>query len=698
MLLIIDKGFQKIRSRLLLVSSLFLTILLLVVGFNWFAEESSAQAPDYTVCPSGVAGQNGCDYIEGKGIQDAVRDANSGESILIKAGNYTSEDPMGWEYSTYKRNCFLNLSGKNLDITGETGTVIDGSSDLSAVMQGICSGSGSSSISNVILKGFKKDMDTCPDTDWCSWGRGIQLISNANLSLDNVEIINNEDHGIISFDSAIVNIVNSEVSGNDGDGIQVQQNNQLTIEASEISRNVGIGILLFDDATATVTNSNISNNAASGVDLQQRSQIDITNSLLNGNQDMGIFAWYSSRVRAKNVIVINNQIDETKLAGNCTGVCRHSGVYVQNSAVIDIDHSLLFGNEHGNFGRADSGYCPGCAINQGAGMLQADPLLDANYRPLIGSPVIDAGDPLILDPDGSRSDMGMYGGPDACLVDNTLAGCSGAPTPTPTPTATPTPTPTPTPTEIPTPISDPKLLLAKYKTNDSNGDLYGDGVVNNMDYAKLIISISVPTPTPTQAICDVDEDCVNPFICLNKVCVEPPASISGVVYKATGPSRWPNVNLDLYRVGDGTLIPAGDYKIEAHITIGADDWCAEIIENLDPGEDAIRAIVIIDCGPVGGSISGVVYKNFSRKDGVSLDLYQDGSGTLVDSTVSFLHPTLGRGGYEFNGLISGDYRIDAHFIEGSTDYCGGATISSLGVGEDYVQAISVIDCGPVGGN
>jgi hypothetical protein len=97
--------------------------------------------------------------------------------------------------------------------------------------------------------------------------------------------------------------------------------------------------------------------------------------------------------------------------------------------------------------------------------------------------------------------------------------------------------------------------------------------------------------------------------------VEPLGSISGAVFKVTGPTRWPNVNLDLYRVGDGTLIasttsgfsygeylfdnlPAGDYRIEAHITIGADDWCAEIIENLDPGEDAIRAIVIVDCGPV----------------------------------------------------------------------------------------------------
>jgi predicted outer membrane repeat protein len=63
--------------------------------------------------------------------------------------------------------------------------------------------------------------------------------------------------------------------------------------------------------------------------------------------------------------------------------------------------------------------------SKGVGVITADPALTAYLRdgdctndrlwPRAGSPLIDAGDPTILDPDGSRSDIGAYGGPGADL-------------------------------------------------------------------------------------------------------------------------------------------------------------------------------------------------------------------------------------------------------------------------------------------
>ncbi len=47
------------------------------------------------------------------------------------------------------------------------------------------------------------------------------------------------------------------------------------------------------------------------------------------------------------------------------------------------------------------------------GNLGVDPMLGADQRPLGGSPCIDAGAPTVLDDDGSRSDIGRYGGPGA---------------------------------------------------------------------------------------------------------------------------------------------------------------------------------------------------------------------------------------------------------------------------------------------
>jgi len=49
-----------------------------------------------------------------------------------------------------------------------------------------------------------------------------------------------------------------------------------------------------------------------------------------------------------------------------------------------------------------------------------------NFKLTSTSPCKDAGDPNIKDPDGTRSDIGAYGGPGACILDNTLPGCSGA--------------------------------------------------------------------------------------------------------------------------------------------------------------------------------------------------------------------------------------------------------------------------------
>jgi len=39
--------------------------------------------------------------------------------------------------------------------------------------------------------------------------------------------------------------------------------------------------------------------------------------------------------------------------------------------------------------------------------------MGTDFRPLSDSPVFDAGNPELTDPDGSRSDIGIYGGPNA---------------------------------------------------------------------------------------------------------------------------------------------------------------------------------------------------------------------------------------------------------------------------------------------
>ncbi len=100
------------------------------------------------------------------------------------------------------------------------------------------------------------------------------------------------------------------------------------------------------------------------------------------------------------------------------------------------------------------------------GNIEEDPLFNDDFTLQANSPAINAGEPFPMsrDQDGSRNDMGAFGGP--------LGGPDGdegdpiypsAPTPTavPQPTHTPEPienTPTPIPTEYPPMVSQPELL------------------------------------------------------------------------------------------------------------------------------------------------------------------------------------------------------------------------------------------------
>lgn len=55
-------------------------------------------------------------------------------------------------------------------------------------------------------------------------------------------------------------------------------------------------------------------------------------------------------------------------------------------------------------------------VSVAPGFLAFDPAVDVSawdFHLTLGSPLVDAGDPTVLDPDGSPSDIGAFGGPGA---------------------------------------------------------------------------------------------------------------------------------------------------------------------------------------------------------------------------------------------------------------------------------------------
>ena len=66
-----------------------------------------------------------------------------------------------------------------------------------------------------------------------------------------------------------------------------------------------------------------------------------------------------------------------------------------------MGYSALFGNENVLFTKDSA------VVRKGPNLIEADPKLDAEYRPLAGSPLIGKGDPEFGNPIGGASEIGL---------------------------------------------------------------------------------------------------------------------------------------------------------------------------------------------------------------------------------------------------------------------------------------------------
>ncbi|HID10800.1 MAG TPA: T9SS type A sorting domain-containing protein [Candidatus Latescibacteria bacterium] len=132
-----------------------------------------------------------------------------------------------------------------------------------------------------------------------------------------------------------------------------------------------------------------------GIVGRSSSYLTVLNNVIMGTL-VGIHLWPGSSASVRNNIILDNR-----------GPGRNgSGIYVDEGASCELFYNNFWDNDTDCF-----------RVEGGEGNLRADPLFVdpgvGDFRLKEGSPCVDAGDPdpKYNDPDGSRNDMGIYGGP-----------------------------------------------------------------------------------------------------------------------------------------------------------------------------------------------------------------------------------------------------------------------------------------------
>lgn len=320
-------------------------------------------------------------------IQDAINASNPGDMIVVASGLH----------KLFTKN--ITIKNMSLTLKSEAGpekTIIQGRGD-SPVITLVHD-------SRAVIDGFTitsiKDEDTVPL----------------------------EGGGIYCAPTSSPTIVNNIITGNNavlGAGIYCAPRSSPTIANNVISKNkaanFGGGIFSFRSSPNIVNNTIVENEASSsgGGIFCQRDVPRITNNVIWKNKSKVGGGFSGDRSFS---VIVNNTITENEAVYG-------GGIYFSGGAVRMVNIILWKNGDdlysakytaatrpaHSNIGDGD--------FRGIAGNISADPLFVApengDFRLASESPCIDTGDlnHVYDDPDGSRSDMGAFGGPKANLND-----------------------------------------------------------------------------------------------------------------------------------------------------------------------------------------------------------------------------------------------------------------------------------------
>lgn len=367
-------------------------------------------------------------------LQKAIDSAKDGDQIIILPGKYEATP------ATYIEGLCGNCEEHKTHVSATRGFLIKekaihliGSGPEETILitnagYGILfEKSDGSSISGVKITGGKRDPDGNA-TDAGVVAKFSRVTVKENHIADNAHRIDTVVVGIggvFGRENSELFILNNRIEGNGWDGMALYRGAAAFIADNVITDGRGAGIGITWDASATVLRNRVSG-FWKGIGTFGNSKAVVRNNAVLDNLGWGIIATGTSFLEASNNVIGRNgncgfAIWSEEAKGECTNniivnngwreewVCPQVGIWNYGDVSnFSITYNNVWGNEKGNYKDLPD-------LSGKDGNISLDPgfLSETDFHLPQNSPLRDSGNPFFTDPDGTISDIGMYGGPQA---------------------------------------------------------------------------------------------------------------------------------------------------------------------------------------------------------------------------------------------------------------------------------------------
>jgi len=399
-----------------------------------------------------------------RSLQDAIDAAADGDTIHVMEGTHAPvvtdavDSTCGnCDDAEFRHDIPITLgfhvTGKSVHIEGESrsDTILDTGAGYGMLFDE----AGISTVTDLTITGGVRDADGMA-TD------AAIVVKHTALAVRDVDIHENNDLydgepdpvvgiiGIAGREGAVLTVVGCSIVNCSWDGIALYRGDPEVPDSGPVAvivdntigctegcifgtggRGVGIGITW--DANATVVNNRlfeywkgigsfgtshalVANNVVQdmhgwGIIVSSDSTMEAINNVVYQVGNTGMAAWDSAATGlfVNNVVTGCGNVDEW--------VAKQTGVWMNSDGVV-LAYNDIWDNNGQQVctgGSPDGFDCTPVEFDGIDGNISLDPLFvdTEEYEPAGGSPLLDAGDPEVPDTDGSRSDMGIHGGPNA---------------------------------------------------------------------------------------------------------------------------------------------------------------------------------------------------------------------------------------------------------------------------------------------